>query len=241
MPTGWEFQSFDPQHPTTAFGGFVKECKRDIAGGLNVAYNNFANDLEGVSYSSIRSGTVEEREQWKVKQDQFARIFPHAVWVAWLNARTLDKDPVPSDVADEYSNRDVWTGRRWPWVDPQSDIAARKEEIALGLTAPSIIADEMSSDYAEVQDRLKSDNDMRAANGLQPISAQTGTAAQDTALNGAQMASLVQILTSAASGAIPKESVPAILAASFPNLEESQIAAIVAPLNAFTPSAPKQG
>lgn len=239
MPTGWEFQQFDPQHPTTAFGSFVKECKRDIAGGLNVAYNNFANDLEGVSYSSIRSGTIEEREQWKVKQDQFAQMFLHFVWAAWLDAKTIAEDaPIRVDVANAYMMRDRWTGRRWTWVDPANDMAAKKDEIALGLTAPSIIADEMSVDYADVQARIKADNDARSNNGLESISKPTGAAAQDTALNGAQMQSLVLVLTQAASGAIPAESVPQILAVSFPSMDETQIAAIVQPLKTFKQTAP---
>ena len=38
LPKGWDFKAFNPQHPTTQFGEFVKSCLRQIAGGLNVIY-----------------------------------------------------------------------------------------------------------------------------------------------------------------------------------------------------------
>lgn len=236
MPTGWDFTAFNPQHPTTQYGIFVKDIKRDIAGGLNVAYNNLANDLEGVSFSSIRSGTIEEREQWIVFQDWFARAFLRPVFAEWLRMAALGAVITPSE-AEQFSGRDVWAGRRWPWVDPQSDIAAKKEEVALGLTTPSMIADERGTDFVAIQKQLANDNAVREGNNLSPIAQAAASAAvQDTALNGAQIASLVQIMQAAASGLIPAKSVGPILAASFPSLDNSEISSIVSPLNGFEPA-----
>ena len=235
MPTGWEFQSFDPQHPTSQFPFFVKSILRQIAGGLNVAYNNFANDLDGVSYSSIRSGTIEEREQWIVYQDWFARSYLRPIYTAWLEMAALS-GVISADDAETYKYADKWTGRRWPWVDPQSDIAAKKEEIALGLTSPSEIAREQARDYQAIQKQISDDNAKREENNLAPISAGTADAAvQDTALNGAQITSLVAVMTAAASGQLPVESVGPILKASFPSLDDKEIATITKPLKSFKP------
>ena len=52
LPNGVDFKAFDPDHPTSQFESFVKSILRQIASGLNVPYNELANDLEGVSYSS---------------------------------------------------------------------------------------------------------------------------------------------------------------------------------------------
>ncbi|MCI0539082.1 MAG: phage portal protein [Verrucomicrobiales bacterium] len=62
-PVGFEFQTFDPQHPTQAFPFFVKTFLRGIASGLGVSYNTLANELEGVNFSSIRAGVSDEREE----------------------------------------------------------------------------------------------------------------------------------------------------------------------------------
>lgn len=233
MPTGWDFVPYDPQHPNTQAGNFIKTILRQLAGGLNVAYNNFANDLDGVSYSSIRSGTIEEREQWKVLQQWFSSQCMQEIFSAWVESAAIggDRGFGAGDVEDIKAAA-VWTGRRWPWVDPQSDIAAKKEEIALGLTNPSKIAAENGDNYGAIQDALMRDNETRVASGLNPVGGQS-SAVQDTALNGAQITAAVQIIGAAARGEIPSASVAPLLKASFPSLDDNEIAAITKPLNNF--------
>jgi lambda family phage portal protein len=68
LPAGYSVQGWSPNAPNADYGDFVKSCVRGIASGLNVAYNSLANDLENVNISSIRSGTLEEREAWKAIQ-----------------------------------------------------------------------------------------------------------------------------------------------------------------------------
>lgn len=165
-----DFQPFDPQHPTTQFGAFVKACLRLIAGGLGVAYNNLANDLDSVSYSSIRSGTIEEREQWIVTQEWFARAAMHPLFQAWLKmAASFGAVAGGMATYEKFKNADKWTGRRWKWVDPQSDIAAEKERIALKLTTPSMLAAEQGEDYEAICRQMKADEAVCEKNGLPPI------------------------------------------------------------------------
>lgn len=170
LPNGWDFKQFDPNHPSGNYGPFVKAILRQLAGGLNVAYNNFANDLDNVSYSSIRSGTIEEREAWIVKQEWFARAFLRPVFKAWLRMASL-VGTITIDEAERFAGKDIWTGRRWPWVDPEADIKSKKEEISLGLAAPSDIAAERGDDFNAIQGRIRKDNDARVSNGLPPVAA----------------------------------------------------------------------
>lgn len=233
MPTGWDFVPYDPQHPNSQAGTFLKTILRQLAGGLNVAYNNFANDLDGVSFSSIRSGTIEEREQWKVLQQWFARAERQKLFEAWVNSVAITGSyGIRAGNADAIKFAAKWTGRRWPWVDPQSDISAKKDEIALGINTPSKIAAENGDDFDALQAQLAQDNEMRVSAGLNPVGGQS-SAVQDTALNGAQIASAVQVITAAAQGQIPVASVAPILKASFPSLDDKEIADITKPLNNF--------
>ena len=171
LKSGQTFTSFDPQHPTAQFGAFVKAVLRQAAGGLNVAYNNFANDLDGVSYSSIRSGTIEEREQWIVLQDWFARAALRPLFAAWLEMAEVSGTVTVAQAASCYG-RDQWVGRRWQWVDPRADLDAKAQEIALGLTAPSTLAAEGGVDYAEVQAQIAKDEALRKSLNLPPVVAQ---------------------------------------------------------------------
>ena len=232
MPTGWEFQSYDPTHPAGNFAPFCKDIERDIANGFGVAYSNLANDLESVNYSSIRAGTIEEREMWKVKQQWFANSFLRPLYRAWLPMAQL-AGTVRLTAAQEkaFETADTWTGRRWDWVDPSNDIAALKEQVALGIISPSQIASERGANFSLVTRQIALDTQERKDAGL--IAETSDGAVQDQALNGAQITSLVAVMTAAASGQLPKESVAPILAAAFPSIDEAELKAITGPLKAF--------
>ena len=62
-----------------------------------------------------------------------------------------------------------------------------------------------------------------------------------TALNGAQVTSLMDLMGKAATGALPDGVVAPIIAAAFPTLTPKQIADIVGPLKGFTPTVDANG
>lgn len=83
-----------------------------------------------------------------------------------------------------------------------------------------------------------SDNDQNVLTTL-PVLSGIDPAVSDvqaTALNGAQVVSLQEIVSAAASGTIPTETARAIIAAAFPALTTEQVAAIIKPLTGFKPA-----
>ncbi len=62
---------------------------------------------------------------------------------------------------------------------------------------------------------------------------------QETALNGAQIASLVQIVQAVAEGTLPGDSARGMIAASFPNLDEVEIESIVKPAESHEMPSPE--
>lgn len=65
-----------------------------------------------------------------------------------------------------------------------------------------------------------------------------GAAVQDTALNGAQVASLLAIVQAVAAGQLPADTARAMILASFPGVPQATIDAMLAGLDDFTPPAP---
>lgn len=63
-----------------------------------------------------------------------------------------------------------------------------------------------------------------------------GTEVQQQALNGAQISSLVEVVTAVVQSKLPPETGKAMLKVSFPNLEEDQIDEIIDPLESFEPT-----
>lgn len=135
LPYGVKYQEVNPTHPNGNYGEFRKGVLRGISSGLSVSYNILANDLQGVNYSSLRGGLLDEREVFKMLQSWFIVRFEMIVFKAWLEQAILARAvPLNFTRFDKY-NAPYFQGRRWDWVDPSKDIDAIEKAIALGLTS----------------------------------------------------------------------------------------------------------
>ena len=166
LPAGADMTMFDPQHPNTAFSAFVKQLLRGIASGLNVSYNSLASDLESVNYSSIRSGTLEERDNWRRLQRWFSESFCEPLYADWLYMLLLTKK-VPYAISDfKKYHKAKWHGRTWDWVDPLRDQKANLAGLSAGLITRTELAAERGQDFEEIVEQLKYELEVMKANGL---------------------------------------------------------------------------
>ncbi len=160
LPAGYDFKSFNPEYPSAYYDAFVKAAKRDISSGLNVSYHGLANDLEGVNFSSIRSGTLEERDQWMKLQEWFVGAFLDPVHADWLDYALLagailqqGGSALPAVKLQKFM-RHRFVGRRWQWVDPLKDIEASVKAIENGLASPYDVASQQGVDADDVLDDI---------------------------------------------------------------------------------------
>ena len=149
LPQGWEYKEDNPVRPNAAYPEFKKAVLRRIASGLLVDYNTFANDLEGVNFSSLRDGKLTERDLWKIAQASFIAHIKRPVFAAWLRMYlSSGRSKLPLYKIDKF-RRDKWTGRRWPWVDPLKDARAAEVHAAHGWKTDTQITAEIGGDYAD--------------------------------------------------------------------------------------------
>lgn len=175
LPEGVGFQSFNPEYPSGEFAAFMKTCLRGISSGLNVSYNTLGNDLEGVNFSSMRHGAVEEREIWKCLQDWLIEKMVRPVFEEWISrCWELELISIPSkNGSSKPLSRDLdsylkasFQPRRWDWVDPLKDIQARRQEIELGITSVSAIIREKGLDPETVWADIEKDREILNKLGL---------------------------------------------------------------------------
>jgi len=167
LPAGHNFQLIDPTHPNAGFDAFEKAILRGIASGLGVSYTSLANDLTGVSYSSIRQGTIEERDHYKMLQSFMVEHFCEPVFRAWLrNALDFGDIPIPPSKHDKFADNIHFRGRGFSWVDPQKEIRAHAEALSNGMTSMSAIAANYGIDVEELFSQIQSDKEMAARYGL---------------------------------------------------------------------------
>lgn len=166
LPAGMSFQEFDPSHPTTAFKDFEKAMLRGIASGLNVSYASLSNDLESVNYSSIRQGSLDERDHWRSSQRWLIDHFCRPIYLAWLE-EALARQAVPLPVR----KRDKWQSvefhpRGWQWIDPQKEVAANVEAVKNGFKSLADVMAEQGRDGEDTLNRLAIEKEMAQGLGL---------------------------------------------------------------------------
>ncbi len=173
LPEGVNFTPFNPDYPTAMYADFVKANLRGVASGLGVAYHTLANDLEGVSFSSIRSGTLEERDAWMLIQEWFSQSFLDRVHAEFMQSALAfgqialpNGSTLPITKLDKFSQH-AWQPRRWEWVDPLKDIEADIAAINAGLKSPQSVAAKLGLDYEDLLVEIKAAEDLRKTMGVE--------------------------------------------------------------------------
>lgn len=183
LPDGVTLQQFDANHPSTAFAEFEKAVLRGIASGLGVSYTSLANDLEGVSYSSIRQGTLEDRDQWKVVQDFLIQhfvdpVFRHFLMTIMENG-TIN---IPASRFDKFADATVFRARGFQWVDPLKEMNAAVVGINNGILSLQDVANQYGRDVEETFDQIQAEKEMANVYGVklafEPFGAKLPTQAE---------------------------------------------------------------
>ena len=168
-----EFVSWTPNYPSGEFDPFMKSCLRSISSGLGVSYNNLASDLEGVNFSSIRQGALDEREVWKGIQQWMINAFCIPLYEKWLQYALLtDKilingKPLKLERLEKYKAVE-FQGRRWAWIDPSADVAAAEKLLALKLRSRTSIMQEMGMDAEDTWQTISREQDEMDKLGVVP-------------------------------------------------------------------------
>lgn len=170
LPEGAEFKEFNPQFPSDT-APFVKSQLRGAASGMGVPYNELANDLEGVNFSSIRQLTLDAREHYKELQQWMIDGLVKRVRDAHLALRLLQGaikvkgQPLAVEKLPTY-RQCTWQPRRWAWIDPRADVDSAVQSIRAGLIAPSAVIREQGRDPETVFQEIAADLQAMKAHGI---------------------------------------------------------------------------
>jgi lambda family phage portal protein len=163
---------FDPKYPHEMYADFVKSALRGFSAGVGTSYHSVSNDLEGVNYSSIRAGVLEDREIYKGIQNWFVRALIRPVFEQWVKNAVLSGQikigsrPLARPV-DEYLEAN-YQPRRWAWVDPQKDSAANQMALDNNLKTEGMLIEEQGGNPEDVWRRKVREQEFKESIGLKP-------------------------------------------------------------------------
>jgi lambda family phage portal protein len=167
LPRGMEFQPWDPQHPTTAFPSFTKMLMRMIGAGVDMSYETLANDREGVNYSSIRAGLLDDRDSWREWQQYFIDALHDRVMLWFLESCWLSGLLAPDVIPEDTISHMEHTGRAWAWIDPMKDMQANILAIENGITTRTEQLASAGNDFEETMETFKYEKDFMQQLGLE--------------------------------------------------------------------------
>jgi lambda family phage portal protein len=167
LPPGYDFKEFDPQHPSTNVGAFIKVILRAVASGLDVQYFSLANDLEGVNYSSARIGLLEERDVWRGLQFFEITHFCRIVFQRWLKAAIISGAVTNLRARDYDRLKDpLWRPRGWTWIDPSKEVDAHIKAIGYALESHSDVVAESGGNFDDLTTTIEHDQKVLSDKGI---------------------------------------------------------------------------
>ena len=170
-PIGWRYSPNAPSRPNAGYGKFKQDVVRRVASGLSLSYNVLANDLEGVNYSSIRAGTLEDRETYKTLQKSVVEQILRPLFRrrgGWVDCAFLAGGlDIRMEQLEDVREADDWKPRSWPWIDPGSETAALKENIGMGIVTKTDACDEQGRDYYDNLETTAQEREWEKKTGVQ--------------------------------------------------------------------------
>jgi hypothetical protein len=150
-------------------------------------------------------------------------------WNAWLAAPygveiRADVDSIPA-IADKRS-------KLWDMANTSTDLtinerrAMKGYQPIVGSGADTLFVASAQIPLSLAEGDITGETDMAVPGG---------TSVQETALNGAQISSLVQIVQSVADGMLPAESAIQMILIAFPGMTDSEARSIITPAASFEP------
>lgn len=178
LPPGYDVKAFNPNYPHQQYEMYMKQVLRGIASGLDITYNRFGNDLQGVSFSSMRSGEIEDRDIFRCIQnwlsdDLMTWIFDQEEETSWLKMALLSSQIKIGKTALKLSKIEKYRqarffGRAWEWSDILKENKAKDTAIKNRTLSRSEIIRERGLEPNEVFDEIAAEEAYLRSKGVEP-------------------------------------------------------------------------
>jgi len=232
VPKGWKPEQMKAEQPTGTYKEFKAELICEIGRSIPAPFNVVAGNSSGYNFSSGRLDFLPYHRMLRIERMRFETIVLDRIYLAWYEEARRIPGYLPLHNATEAEGG--WFFDGFASIDPEND--AKTDTLRLENNTTNL-----TEIYANYGQDLREQLEIRAQelalldelglskNNIDP------NGVEKTALNGAQVTSIVTITTAIASGQMPIESARAVLIAAFPGVDPATIDEIVNPFKDFKP------
>lgn len=167
LPEGMKFDSFDMTAFSTDYAAFERQILHSIAAGLNASYVSVSGDLTQVSYSSIRSGELSDRDVWRELQQFIIEQFAWKVYQRWIvHCFEFSDIRLPYERLGKFRAGSGFRARGWAWVDPAKEIQAAKEAVDNNMSTLTDVVNEQGQDLEEIFRKKQTERELAEQYGV---------------------------------------------------------------------------
>jgi lambda family phage portal protein len=253
LPAGWSAEQFEAKQPVSTYKDFKGEILNEVGRGTGTPFNVMAGNSSGYNYSSGRLDHQIYQSAVKIERSRCSSVVLARVFWRWCEEAYKVHRMQSVGVPPPHTWGVKWFFDGFGSIDPQKDAMTNKLNLESGATNLATVYAERGEDWQDAlaqrtaelmyQDQMSrrrkagkpQPQTPAETQAAQPANAQPGSQqdaaeqgnVQDAALNGAQIASLLQIIDRVSSGELPPEAAAAIMRAAFPLMSAETIQAIV--------------
>ena len=161
LKQGQKFKEFNPGGQVSDYQQFEGQIKKDIASGLGISVMSHGMETSGISYSSGRTVTIEDRDFYKSQQRFLIDNGMEKIFAAWAMSHSVSEVPsFPPSRMQAVMDWHSFRGRGWDWVDPAKDIKANVEALRTRQTSLSAVAASRGIDIRDLLTEIAEDEAM---------------------------------------------------------------------------------
>lgn len=257
---GQDVKTLTPSQPAPSYKEFKGEVLTECGRAINAPRNVSTGSSAEYNYSSGRLDQQGYHRSIRIRRDRIRRVILDRLFRLWLAEAVMIPGYLPADLPPV----NLWQWK-WRWdgfasIDPLKDANAARTRMESGLTTMERECGEVGEDWEEVLEQQAREQNKRDRLGIiaaesttsiavatdasgnevttmssTPAPKKTGVDVQATALNGAQVTSMVIVCDKLAAGQWTKGATEATLQGAFPAMGKDLIARIVSELEKSDP------
>lgn len=231
VSNGLQYKSPPSAEEIADFLLLAKEVKRQQAVRWSMPEYLFSGDASNAAYASTMVAESPFVKSCEAEQRIYSKYF---VDLLWKMLRLRHEAGAFPEVPWEDLERIVKIKAECPTVatrDPLKNVQVLESEVAMGITSLHTAASEQGRDLAAEQAlgaRPAGAAAVVTAPGTDPSNPDVSAVA-DTAFNGAQVTSMVDLITQVSAGTLPAESAIQAMLIAFPAITDEQARALIEP------------
>jgi lambda family phage portal protein len=168
---GEEAKAIEKKTPGGNFEPFVNKFQAIIGRPAQLPLMLISGDFAGATFMNTRVALQKTQEHWEIEQDNVVKPFVSRTWTIWL-ATKIATGEISNAPADAFAHEVQC--RRWPYVDPNKESKADKQDLDNGTTTQSKIAARRGNDpddivierKKEVEVAIKASTDIESETGV---------------------------------------------------------------------------